>query len=291
MNRFKDPFLPSIVMNGAELPENKHFRLLGLTFSNDLTWNNYIESIAKSAAMKIGSLYRARNFLSPESILYLYKATIRPCLEYCYLVLLLIVLVCLTAYRGELLTLLDLIFAQIYSPYLIAVMLHHCLYFINTSMVVVLTNWSLWPLLLNLLNVWLDFQLVHILLLYSCLLVINTSIQQVSFLTLLTCGILYHPLTFHHLMTFKSSSVMFIIIYHLVNPPSFLALYLLVALCLVESDLFKKKNWPMIPYIILNRISRSCRWRYSFVKIPKKNFNPMEDIALYLVVFCTWLVM
>ena len=143
MNRFKDPFLPSIVMNGAELPENKHFRLLGLTFSNDLTWNNYIESIAKSAAMKIGSLYRARNFLSPESILYLYKATIRPCLESAVifgLVLLLIVLVCLTAYRGELLTLLDLIFAQIYSPYLIAVMLHHCLYFINTSMVVVLTN-------------------------------------------------------------------------------------------------------------------------------------------------------
>ena len=119
------------------------FRLLDLTFSNDLTWNNYIESIAKSAAMKIGSLYRARNFLSSESILYLYKATIRPCLEYCChicLVLLLIVLVFLTAYRGELLTLLDLIFAQIYSPYLIAAMLHHCLYFINTSMVVVLTN-------------------------------------------------------------------------------------------------------------------------------------------------------
>ena len=77
MNRFKDPFLPSIVMNGAELPENKHFRLLGLTFSNDFTWNNYIESIDKSAAMKVGSLYRARNFLSPESILYLYKATVK----------------------------------------------------------------------------------------------------------------------------------------------------------------------------------------------------------------------
>ena len=33
--------------------------------------------------MKVGSLYRARKFLSPESILYLYKATIRPCIEYC----------------------------------------------------------------------------------------------------------------------------------------------------------------------------------------------------------------
>ena len=83
INRFKDPFLPSVMMNRAELPENSHFCLLGLTFSNDFSWNNYIESIAKSAAMKVGSLYRAQNFLSPESILYLYKATIRPCIEYC----------------------------------------------------------------------------------------------------------------------------------------------------------------------------------------------------------------
>ena len=83
INRFKNPFLPSVMMNGAELPENSYFRLLGLTFSNDFSWNNYIESIAKSAAMKVGSLYRAQNFLSPESILYLYKATIRPCIEYC----------------------------------------------------------------------------------------------------------------------------------------------------------------------------------------------------------------
>ena len=65
------------------MPENSSFRLLGLTFSNDFSWNTYIESIAKSAAMKVGSLFRSRNFLSPESILYLYKATIRPCMEYC----------------------------------------------------------------------------------------------------------------------------------------------------------------------------------------------------------------
>ena len=43
----------------------------------------YIESIAKSAAMKVGSLFRVRHFLPPESILYIYKATIRPCIEYC----------------------------------------------------------------------------------------------------------------------------------------------------------------------------------------------------------------
>ena len=30
-----------------------------------------------------GSLYRVQHFLTPESILYLYKSTIRPCMEYC----------------------------------------------------------------------------------------------------------------------------------------------------------------------------------------------------------------
>ena len=83
INRFKDPFLPPVMMNGVDLPENSNFRLLGLTFSDDFTWNTYIESIAKSAAMKVGSLFRSRNFLSPDSILYLYKAIIRPCMEYC----------------------------------------------------------------------------------------------------------------------------------------------------------------------------------------------------------------
>ena len=34
MNRFKDPFLPSIVMNGAELPENKPF---------SSSWPNFLQ--------------------------------------------------------------------------------------------------------------------------------------------------------------------------------------------------------------------------------------------------------
>ena len=72
-----------ISMNEQDLPENDSFRLLGLTFNNSLTWNEYIQAIAKSAAQKVGSLYRARAYLTPKSILYLYKATIRPCMEYC----------------------------------------------------------------------------------------------------------------------------------------------------------------------------------------------------------------
>ena len=40
-------------------------------------------SVAKTASKKIGALIRSMKFLSPEVALYLYKSTIRPCMEYC----------------------------------------------------------------------------------------------------------------------------------------------------------------------------------------------------------------
>ena len=83
VNRHREPTLPSILMDKKELSECESFRLLGLTFTNDFSWKSYIQSIAKTAAMKVGALYRARNFLTQESIFYLYKSTIRPCIEYC----------------------------------------------------------------------------------------------------------------------------------------------------------------------------------------------------------------
>ncbi|KAI8510670.1 KAP P-loop domain [Branchiostoma belcheri] len=56
INRYREPFLPPISMNGNELLENESLRLLGLILSRDLSWRSprryYIESIAKSAAMK-----------------------------------------------------------------------------------------------------------------------------------------------------------------------------------------------------------------------------------------------
>ena len=49
----------------------------------DLWTGSHIQSIAEAASRKVGSLYMAQHCLSPESILYLYKSTIRSCMEYC----------------------------------------------------------------------------------------------------------------------------------------------------------------------------------------------------------------
>ena len=73
------------VKMGGSVPEEKSsFKMLGLTFSSKVDWGSYIFSTAKSAAKKIGALICSMKFLSPEVALYLYKSTIRPCMEYCY---------------------------------------------------------------------------------------------------------------------------------------------------------------------------------------------------------------
>ena len=70
-------------MDGSFLEEKSSFKMLRLTFSFELDWGSYIISIVKSATKKIGALIRFMKFLSPEVALYLYKSTIRPCMEYC----------------------------------------------------------------------------------------------------------------------------------------------------------------------------------------------------------------
>ena len=70
-------------LDGSVLEEKSSFKMKGLTFSSKLDWGSYMISIAKTASKKIGALIRSMKFLSPEVALYLYKSTIRPCMEYC----------------------------------------------------------------------------------------------------------------------------------------------------------------------------------------------------------------
>ena len=57
--------------------------MLGLTVSSKLDWGSYIISIAKTVSKESGALIRPMKLFSPEDALYLYKSTIRPCMEYC----------------------------------------------------------------------------------------------------------------------------------------------------------------------------------------------------------------
>ena len=62
--------------------------MLGLTFSSKLDWGSYIISFAKLLPKKLdySTKVRSTKFLSSEVALYLYKSTIRSCMEYCFYV-------------------------------------------------------------------------------------------------------------------------------------------------------------------------------------------------------------
>ena len=72
-----------VKMGGSVVEEKLSVKMLGLTFSSKLDWGSYIISVAKTASKKIGALIHSMKFLSLEVALYLYKCTIRPCVECC----------------------------------------------------------------------------------------------------------------------------------------------------------------------------------------------------------------
>ena len=71
-----------VKMGGSVFEEKSSFKMLWSTFSSELYWGSYIISIAKTASKKIRALIRSMKFLSPEVALYLYKSTLRLCMEY-----------------------------------------------------------------------------------------------------------------------------------------------------------------------------------------------------------------
>ena len=82
-DRSKNTGAIDVKMDGSILEVKTSFKMLGLTFSSKLDWGLYMVSITKTASKKIGAFIRSMKFLSPEVALYLYKSTIRPCMEYC----------------------------------------------------------------------------------------------------------------------------------------------------------------------------------------------------------------
>ena len=69
--------------DGSVLEEKASFKMLVLSFSSKLDWSSYIVSSAKIASKKIEALIHSKKFLSDDTVLYLFKSTIRFCMEYC----------------------------------------------------------------------------------------------------------------------------------------------------------------------------------------------------------------
>lgn len=73
---------PPLYMNNVEIKEVHTHKHLGLTFSDDSTWNEHIALITTTAWKRIGTLRRNKFILDKRSLNKIYITYIRPLLEY-----------------------------------------------------------------------------------------------------------------------------------------------------------------------------------------------------------------
>ena len=78
-------FIPSIAIEGNLVETVEYAKLLGVTLSNDLTWNRHVDCIVKKKAAKrvynvISVIKRAG--ISQVDLVTVYTIVVRPVLEY-----------------------------------------------------------------------------------------------------------------------------------------------------------------------------------------------------------------
>ncbi len=64
------------------LPLEDHIRILGVDVDRKLRFGLHLQTIARQASLRVSALRRIASFLDSRRILLLYKAQIRPYLEY-----------------------------------------------------------------------------------------------------------------------------------------------------------------------------------------------------------------
>ena len=73
----------NIIMDGKTLSSTSTLSILGVNVSTNFSWHDHVRAIAKSASRKLGFLFRAKKYFTPHQLLTLYKAQVRPTIEYC----------------------------------------------------------------------------------------------------------------------------------------------------------------------------------------------------------------
>ena len=74
---------PSLTLHGSVLQRVYSYKYLGVNISSSLSWKEHVSVICKKTKRQIGLLHRRfSKAVSPEIMLKLYKAFIRPCMEY-----------------------------------------------------------------------------------------------------------------------------------------------------------------------------------------------------------------
>ena len=71
---------PDILMAGNSIQLASSINLLGVNVGGNMSWHDHVVAIAKAASQKLGTLFRTKKLYTPQQLLILYKAQIRPSL-------------------------------------------------------------------------------------------------------------------------------------------------------------------------------------------------------------------
>ena len=84
ISRTLRPTLPGtpLTVNGSLLEKVESYKYRGVWFTSSLSWSMQVSTVCKKARQKIGVMYRKFYHASTPILLQLYKACIRPHLEY-----------------------------------------------------------------------------------------------------------------------------------------------------------------------------------------------------------------
>ena len=72
----------AILLNNTPINETNELKSLGLTITNNLSWNNHIISLIKKASKRLFILKKYINILPQPAFIKIYTGMILPILEY-----------------------------------------------------------------------------------------------------------------------------------------------------------------------------------------------------------------
>ena len=75
--------IPNIKIDGRDIAQVCHAKLLGVTISQDLTWNKHVDNIVKKAGKRLYMLYQLKRAgITQKDLVSVYVSVVRPVLEY-----------------------------------------------------------------------------------------------------------------------------------------------------------------------------------------------------------------
>lgn len=76
----QDPI--DLTMSGSVLTGSSNMDILGVSMNSKVLWGDHIVGVARDASRRLGFLRRCKKYFSPQNLVVIYKAYIRPRLEY-----------------------------------------------------------------------------------------------------------------------------------------------------------------------------------------------------------------